>query len=563
MQRLCVPPETFGGPPKQAGETPPDIAELVDQVESVRELAFREPVAADPIDDAAMDRKLSRAFEATYPEDFYRRRTQAWRTIGVIGPDDDIRESLLAFQTGQVVGFYNPTDGELVYLSDGDATDSLFERAVLSHELTHAIDDQHFDLTRIDRILERCDDEAFLAALGAVEGSAQHFAIAVITRFPGGSLVVGDDGGLPDDVPPFITELQLWPYTSGQAFIGALSARGGSEEINGAIAEFPTSTEQVIHPERYPDDQPQPVDVADLGAIVGHGWRDLDVMVVGEAWLRAMLELHLDFEDASVAAAGWDGGTYRAWSDGDWTAVVLATVWDSEQDAAEFGRTVRTWLDSVETPGSVMASGADVVVVFGDSTGTVNRFVQRPALARDRFYPKRRVPGDGVEVAIDVQHGRVRSDGGGRDQAVDRAPHGLASCGARPLDRCRLLEPGETGERDEREAEQLSAELRGSAVGSHTSEELEHHGLGDHDVGSPIEQQAQPAVDRRPRPAEQLDPGRRVGQDHVAVSRAERDEPRSPSQPLPSSASMPPQGSSSPTVRRRAKSTASRLVEMP
>ena len=89
-----------------------------------------------------------------------------------------------------------------------------------------------------------------------------------------------------------------------------------------------------MHPERYPNDTPQPVDVPDLGPALGDGWRDLDVMTVGEVWLQLMLELRLDADDAGRAAAGWDGGIYRAWTDGTQTAVVLRTVWDSTEDAA-------------------------------------------------------------------------------------------------------------------------------------------------------------------------------------------------------------------------------------
>ena len=46
-------------------------------------------------------------------------------------------------------------------------------------------------------------------------------------------------------------------------------------------------------------------------------------MTVGEAWLQLMLALRLDAGDAERAAAGWDGGLYRAWTDGTHTAVVL------------------------------------------------------------------------------------------------------------------------------------------------------------------------------------------------------------------------------------------------
>ncbi len=305
MARLCIAPKPSGGKQKPAGDTPSDIAEIEDQVQTVRELRFTHPVAVNPIDDATMDRKLAKAFDQTYPKRFYARRTDAWRTIGVIPPGADIREALLAFQTGQVVGFYNPADGELVYLSGGDLLGSLTERVILAHELTHAIDDQHYDLTRIDDIVATCDDEAFQSALGAVEGSAQHFAFAVAARFPGGTIDSGD-GGLPAGVPPFITQLQFWPYTAGQIFIDALDRRGGVKAVNGAIETFPVSTEQVMHPERYPNDVPQPVDVPDLSGDLGDGWRDLDVMTVGEAWLQTMLRLRLDREmaDARCGSAG-------------------------------------------------------------------------------------------------------------------------------------------------------------------------------------------------------------------------------------------------------------------
>jgi hypothetical protein len=347
-------------------------------VQTVRELRFTRPVAVNPIDDATMDRKLSKAFDETYPTRFYARRTQAWRTIGVIPPGADIREALLAFQTGQVVGFYNPADGELVYLSGGDLLGSLTERVILAHELTHAIDDQHFDLTRIDDIVATCDDEAFQSALGAVEGSAQHFAFAVAARFPGGTIDPAD-GGLPAGVPPFITQLQLWPYTAGQIFVDALAQRGGVKAVNGAIETFPLSTEQVIHPERYPNDVPQPVDVPDLSGVLGDGWRDLDVMTVGEAWLQTMLRLRLDHGTADDAAAGWDGGTYRAWTDGDAVAVVMTTVWDSDADARAFADAAQTWIDEGDIHGFV-TGGEQGAVRLGFATDEATLSNLRSAL---------------------------------------------------------------------------------------------------------------------------------------------------------------------------------------
>ncbi len=367
MRALCVAPKNGSKKPVRPGTTPDAIAQVEHEVEAVRGFTYDHPVAVDPITQAQMDAKLTRSFDDTYPADLYDRRTLAWRTIGVIGPQQDLRRALLAFQTGQVIGFYDPENGQLVYI--GDTSLDLNERFVLAHELTHAIDDQHFDLTRIDPLAAHCQDERFQAALGAVEGSAQYFATQVITRFPGGDLGGGEQPSLAG-IPPFLVAMELWPYTAGQAFMTAMDQRGGTAQIDQALQHLPVSTEQVIHPERYPSDVPTPLDVSDRSAELGKGWHDLDVMQVGEEFLRAMLALRLDDATASDAAAGWDGGLYRAWSDGTHTAVVLATAWESPEDAQAFAGAAQDWLDAGDTPGAVQEAGATRVnlVFSGDPT---------------------------------------------------------------------------------------------------------------------------------------------------------------------------------------------------
>ncbi|MGZ8583745.1 MAG: hypothetical protein ACXWXG_10510 [Actinomycetota bacterium] len=355
MRALCegpVPTSTDDdGAPR---ETPADVADLESQVEQVRELEFLREVVVQPVSAEEIAGKLEGAFDETYPKEFYDRRSVAWQTLGVIPRDVDIREALLAFQTGQVVGFYNPVDGELVFRADGDL--DVVERVTLAHELTHAIDDQHFDLSRIDGVAARCRDEAFQAALGAVEGSAQFFSIRLLFEFPpadGDFSGLGDGGSMPDGVPPFMVDLQLWPYTAGQAFVTELEARGGVGEVDEALRTFPTTTEQILHPERYPDDVASRVDVPDLSDALGDGWGDLDVMQVGEAWLTAMLGLRLDAATAEAAAAGWDGGLYRAFTDGDDAAVVLTTAWDSVADADAFEQAAREWFEADDASGIV------------------------------------------------------------------------------------------------------------------------------------------------------------------------------------------------------------------
>jgi hypothetical protein len=368
IRSLCDAPTPPAGQPVEPGDLPAEIERTIGLVEQTRGLTFREPVAAEGITDEVMDRKLEENFELYYPEEPLARRSAAWRTLGVIPPDADLRESLRAFMTGQVVGFYDPATGELVYLGDG--TDlGLTERQVLAHELTHALDDQWFDLERLDALIVSCRDEAFQAALGLVEGSAQYFSIQAVVSDPdldlgdiaAGLLEAVSAGGGLEGVPPFVQELQTWPYIDGPTFVAAL-AKDGTQAVDAAFRRPPTTTEQVMHPETYPGERPRQIQIPDLAMAVGPGWGDLDAMVVGEQWLRAMLALRLDRDQAADAAAGWDGAAYRAWSDGRDAIVALQTAWDSPADADAFAQALTAWVGERDTA-SIVRVGEDQVTL--------------------------------------------------------------------------------------------------------------------------------------------------------------------------------------------------------
>ena len=368
MRRLCIPADIVADPVKKV-PTPPAIAEVEHQVETVRGFTYDRPVNIEPITAREMDRRLRNYFDAYYPKRFYARRSDAWATIGAIPRDIGILEALNNYQQGQVLGYYNSQNEELVYT--GDAELDRIEHFVLAHELTHAIDDQHFDLDRLDDMVVHCDDEIFQAALGVVEGSANHFATQVLLRYP--SAAPGSiPGGRAGEVPPLISEIQAYPYTTGQRFVDALADQGGPAAVNRALQTFPTTTEQVLHPSKFPGDVATPVDVPDFSPTFGPKWHDLDVMVVGELWLKALLDLRLDDATAAAAAAGWGGGTYRAWSDGINVAMIMSTVWDTPADARAFSDALGRWQSRGSGPGLVLkADGTRVNAGFASSTSVM------------------------------------------------------------------------------------------------------------------------------------------------------------------------------------------------
>jgi hypothetical protein len=377
MEELCsLPrpnPDGGSGVPAE-GPTPPVIESVMGQIEEIRGFDFTERVVAEPVTQETIADGVAESIDAAFPKDFYDRRSLAWQTIGVIPAGTSIRDEMLEWGNTQVIGYYNTLTGELKFI--GTDNPSPYERITLAHELTHAIDDQRFGLQILDVLGADCRDEELQAALAVVEGNATFFMLRWAQTFltAAEQVEVGVEAAAqqppPSDIDPFIDEMQSWPYLDGLDFVMRLERDGGLDAIDGALAELPRSTEQIMHPERYPNDAPTPVDVPDLSAALGAGWADLDVEVVGELWLDLALGLRLGDSEAASAAAGWDGGTYRAWSDGNEVAVVLSTVWDTDADAREFADAMASWLEAGDQRDATVlpVEGAGVRILFASSS---------------------------------------------------------------------------------------------------------------------------------------------------------------------------------------------------
>ena len=372
MRELCVRPPLEEEPATPSKNVPDVIATTEQQVEAVRQLQYEEPVAVDAINHPQLVEGIDQQFAHSYPKDLVHRRSIAWQTIGTIPDGTELADVYHDYYSSQVIGYYDPLSKQLVYIGSDDPSPE--ERFVLAHELTHALDDQHFHLLRINGLENRCEDERLQAASGAIEGSAVYFSVQVVQRFFSETEKQGFGGGgsVPTGIPQFVINMQQWPYTDGPEFIASLVGRGGTDLVNDALQHLPASTEQVIHPERYPDDVPTPVDVPQLAKLLGSKWHDLDVEPVGEEWLLSWLGLRLDATEWRPAADGWDGGIYRAWTDDEHVAVVMETAWDSEHDAQEFQQAVKDWAGEGDAISPVLSGDRVTVLIASD----------RPTLAR-------------------------------------------------------------------------------------------------------------------------------------------------------------------------------------
>ena len=370
---LCRLPAITPRPTVKAGSLPPAIAEVARELEEVRGLDFTRKVTPEAVSQSRIGSLLRMALDRSYPQEMMDRRSKAWSTIGVIPKGTDLRKALGDFAGSQIIGFYDTQTHQLVF--SGSSSPTPYQRTTLAHELTHALDDQHFDLGRLDELETRCQDEQLAALIGLAEGDA----VTMSLRWAAANLTpdemvqfqeeISGFPGPPPTVPEFVSDLFVAPYVSGPNFVESVLAKGGEPGLNRAFREPPVSTEQVMHPDRYPSDRPQAIDVPDVSEKLGGPWDPIDVYQVGEQWLGVMLRLRISDDQADSAAAGWDGGEYRAWANGDEVAVLLQTEWDTANDASAFAGAMERWIG--EGTATVVKRGTFVQVLFGSDSAAL------------------------------------------------------------------------------------------------------------------------------------------------------------------------------------------------
>ncbi len=332
--------------------------EIVRQLGELRGMSARSPLAKGIKSREEIRAYILDRLESEYPRETVENEARLLRHLGLIPADLDLYSFLLELMTEQIAGLYDPFE-EILYIADW--VPPALQRPVMAHELTHALQDQYFDLDRFMKRVEE-DDDRTTAQTAVFEGEA--LLAMLIWSLPAG---VGDPARLPDPVqlhlsqlplmraefpvfasaPSYLQYAMLFPYAWGARFVQAFLRRHPWSEIGRLYRQVPESTEQILHPEKY-FEVPDPPRRVELDP--SDGWppgfqQTLYRNVLGEFALQRLLAQYLDEGQAEAAAAGWDGDRVE-WrrSESGAEALFLATVWDSEADAAEFAR---AWQEAV------------------------------------------------------------------------------------------------------------------------------------------------------------------------------------------------------------------------
>lgn len=257
-------------------------------------------------------------------------------------PGFDLPKYYLKMMDEQLAGYYDPKTDKFYATS---RVDRLQLQTVMAHELTHALQDQHFDLSRLDK-WPKHESDSRLALQSLVEGDATLAMMQYTARNPfrsvallASTLFAGDSSKTFQAAPMVLQDSLTFPYTNGMSFVSALHRKGGWPAVNKAFKQSPVSTEQILHPEKFLS-QEKPVSVAfrDLTKQLGQGWKLLDHDVNGEFGLYLTLKSGLNNQsEAYTAAEGWAGDRYAVYQGPNGANLITqVTLWDSEPDAHQF-----------------------------------------------------------------------------------------------------------------------------------------------------------------------------------------------------------------------------------
>lgn len=357
----------FVGPPPvasmpQATGSAPSVARtaaiiaatvtILKETSEIRELAILRPVKSGAQSRPEIERMIVRNLdEQTTPAEMHATEV-ALKKLALVPPEFQYRSFVVKLLTEQVAGYYDPK-AQQFYLADW--IDLEGQKPVMAHELTHALQDQHFNLRRFEK-WPAGDSDAELAAHGLIEGDASLAMTLYMAKNPlvalafirslGGNNIASEQI---NQAPRVIRESLVFPYVQGSEWATRVYKRGGWAAVSQAYAKLPLSTEQILHPEKYFDyEMPVKVLLPDLRTALGSGWKRIDYDVNGEWSLYLILD---QFLNASVesrrAAAGWSGDRYALYegSKPGEVFIVQLTAWDTQNDAQEFfdAYTKRTW----------------------------------------------------------------------------------------------------------------------------------------------------------------------------------------------------------------------------
>jgi hypothetical protein len=322
----------------QAKELFRSVDEILNFVSSDTKLPIDHSVKRKLISRDEVNRYLKSKFDEDEGAKRMERSEIVLKKFGLLDRDFHLGQFLISLLTEQIAGFYD-NKTKTVNLLDWIQPDE--QKPVLAHELTHALQDQKVGLTKwsdvsINGVAHNVQednrhlqvDEADTAREAVAEGQAMAVFIDYTMRSTGKTIAdapeladrlkdsVADTSGSPvmARAPLLLQQSLLFPYSEGLGFEQAILVKKGKEAaFANVLANPPSSSSEILHPEAYMTHAPVPVlRLPDIHPLLDPEYTPYDIGVMGELDVRIVTELFGGREMARALAPEWNGGLYYA-----------------------------------------------------------------------------------------------------------------------------------------------------------------------------------------------------------------------------------------------------------
>ncbi len=336
--------------PDHPDEWDPRVADLAEFVEDERGRQFDHPVYVDFLNDEEYA-DLARTEEDELSDadrDSLEQAESMYRAMGLAEGDLDLFAAFNDVVDAGTLAYYD-SEEDRVRVRGTELTPGL--RVTLVHELTHALQDQLFDLERVDE--GNSGEQTAFRAL--VEGDA----INVEQAFTSDGLSPEDLRVYEDelaeqideaeqgtaDVPGVLAATFGAPYDLGGPLVLGLLNDGGNARLDEAFDDPPTTEEHIFDPLTYLDTEwDEGEEAGDVNLDVDDA---VDEDVFGSTGWYLLLVERVDPDLALVATDGWDGGAYALVDDDGTMCLQAVFAGDTDTDEEEMAEAIDAWAEAM------------------------------------------------------------------------------------------------------------------------------------------------------------------------------------------------------------------------